>query len=204
MVFAFFIGVILAYIIGSLPTAFIFGVVSKGIDIREHGSGNVGATNVFRVVGKKQGIIVLIIDFLKGVLAVSLIPILIGRFINLEVGVKEILLIVLGAGVIAGHIWTIFLKFKGGKGVATTAGVLGGIAPEILIITFLVFVVIFSIFRYVSLGSVSAAATLPISSVIFGKDLYFVLFCSVLSIIAILKHKSNIKRLIRGEEKKLF
>ena len=124
-----FLGFAAAYIIGSIPTAYIFGRVLKGIDIREYGSGNIGATNVFRVIGKAPGIIVLIIDALKGLICVTYLA---AGFLYLApVTRPELYRILVGLSAIAGHNWTLFLKFKGGKGVAASAGVAIGLIPKI-------------------------------------------------------------------------
>jgi len=198
------LALILAYLLGSIPTAYIFGRVLKNIDIREHGSGNVGATNVFRTVGKVPGIIALAIDALKGVIAVTLLPFILERILGRPLDSFNFnILILLGAAAIAGHVWTVFLRFKGGKGVATTAGVMAGLSPWVFIVCLMVWVIIFAIWRFVSLASIFAATSLPIFAVILGKDLYFVVFCSVLCIIGVYNHRSNIKRLLNGTEKKI-
>ncbi|MEA3489561.1 MAG: glycerol-3-phosphate 1-O-acyltransferase PlsY [Candidatus Omnitrophota bacterium] len=195
--------VIAAYLLGAMPTAYIFARVLKGIDIREHGSGNVGATNVVRTVGKVPGIIVLVIDFLKGIAAVTLIPLLMKTFFpELDVNYGD-LCIFLGAAVISGHIWTVFLAFKGGKGVATTAGVIVGLYPWIFLGCLLIWVAVFAVWKYVSVASITAAVALPIISVIAGKDLKVVLFTSLLCIFGIYKHRANIKRLIQGKETRI-
>jgi glycerol-3-phosphate acyltransferase PlsY len=196
------LSIIVAYLIGSFPAAYVFGKVLKNIDIREYGSGNVGATNVFRTVGRIPGIIVLVIDFLKGLLVVTIIPVILARFMPDEI-LPAYVYILLGAAVIAGHIWTIFLKFKGGKGVATTAGVMAGLAPLLMAACLLVWIVVFAVWRYVSLASIIAATALPIFAVFSGKSLSLVIFCSILCIVGIYSHRSNIRRLIRGKEKKL-
>jgi len=127
--FILFLGFIAAYIIGSVPTAYIFGRVLKGIDIREYGSGNVGATNVFRVIGKGPGIIALIIDIMKGFISATYLA---SGFMYLApVTRPELYRILVGLSVIAGHNWTILLRFKGGKGVAASAGVVIGLIPKI-------------------------------------------------------------------------
>ncbi|MGB2661689.1 MAG: glycerol-3-phosphate 1-O-acyltransferase PlsY [Candidatus Omnitrophota bacterium] len=198
-----FLSILLAYLVGSIPTAYIFGRILKGIDIRDYGSGNVGATNVFRTVGKTPGIIVLVIDFLKGFLVVTVIP------VGLKAVAPDLLmpayaLILMGAAVIAGHIWTVFLGFKGGKGVATTAGVVAGLSPLIFAGCLVIWAVVFAIWKYVSLASIVAATSLPAFAVISGKDLTFVIFCAVLCFVGIYGHRDNIKRLIRGKEKKIL
>jgi len=194
----------LAYLLGSIPTSFIFTKVLKRTDIREHGSGNVGATNVFRVVGKIPAIIVLVIDILKGYVAVALIPVF---FYNSGAGSIigiDLLKILLGVIVISGHVWSVFLKFKGGKGVATTAGVMAALAPMVLAGSVIIWVVVFSIVRIVSVASIAASIFLPIFALVFYQSTYLVFFTVLLCVMGTYKHKANIKRLIRGEEKKLF
>ena len=202
--FILLLSLICAYLIGSMPTGYIFGKLLKGIDIREHGSGNVGATNVFRTVGKIPGIIALVIDVLKGVVAVLILPeIFFSNFIGVHLGL-EFYKILLGIFVISGHVWTVFLKFKGGKGVATTAGVLVAIAPKVFAGSAVVWVVVFSVLKIVSIASIIASMFLPIFALLFQKSIHLVLFCVVLCIVGTYKHKGNIKRLLRGEEKKII
>lgn len=197
-----FLLIVISYIIGSIPTGYIFGKGLKGIDIREVGSGNVGATNVARSIGKKAGIVVLIIDFLKGFVAVAVIPAGFERFFS-GVVLPENIYIFLAGAVIAGHIWTVFLKFKGGKGVATTAGVMTALSPGIFLGALAIWVIVFCICRYVSLASILAATMLPVLSVLTGKPIEFTLFSAVLCLIGVYSHRSNIRRLIQGTEKKL-
>lgn len=197
------LAVLAAYLIGAIPTGFIFAKAIKGIDIRQHGSGNVGATNVFRILGKGPGIAVFVVDFSKGLLAVTVIPLV---FKHLFAGMSTLngsLYLILGAAAIAGHIWTVFLDFKGGKGVATTAGVMAGLAPLLMLAGLIVWAAAFSIWRYVSLASILAAVSLPTLAAIAGKDIYFIFFCSILCIVGIYSHRSNIKRLLNGTEKKM-
>ena len=144
---------VLAYILGSIPTSYLMGKFIKKIDIRDFGSGNVGATNALRVLGTKIGIITLIIDIGKGILAVF-----IGKIIVAEP--SNIVLIAFGLFAILGHIFTIFLKFKGGKGVATSAGVFIALSPLAVGIALIVFVLTVWISKYVSLGSILAALVL--------------------------------------------
>ncbi len=198
------IALIAAYLLGSTPTAYIFGKLLKGIDIRDYGSGNVGATNVFRTVGKGPGLVVFFLDFLKGLLAVTVIPLLLKKVYPGVDGPSFVyVLILLGAAVIAGHIWTVFLRFKGGKGVATTAGVLTGLAPGIFLGGLVVWVTVFAIWRYVSLASIAAAVSMPVFAVILGKDLGLVIFCGILCVVGVHAHRANIKRLLQGSERKL-
>jgi glycerol-3-phosphate acyltransferase PlsY len=193
---------LVAYLLGSFPTGYVFGRVLKNIDIREYGSGNVGATNVFRAVGKVPGIIVLVIDFLKGFIAVTVIPLGI-KGLYPDIPLPPYIYMLLGASAIAGHIWTVFLKFKGGKGVATTAGVMAGLSPFLLAGCLVVWVIVFAVWKYVSLASIIAATALPVLAVLAGKDLTFIIFCAILCIVGVYSHRSNIKRLISGEEKKI-
>src|SRR3989338_1261802 len=196
-----FLGFAAAYVIGSIPTAYIFGRVIKGIDIREHGSGNIGATNVFRVIGKAPGIIVLIIDALKGLICVTYLA---SGFLYLApVTRPELYRILVGLSAIAGHNWTLFLKFKGGKGVAASAGVVIGLVPKIFWLGFLVWLVTFFITGFVSLSSIAAVVSVPIFTLAFGEPAEIVVFMCLLCLIIVYKHKSNIRRLARGEEKRI-
>jgi len=196
-----FLGFVSAYIVGSIPTAYIFGRVLKGIDIREYGSGNVGATNVFRVIGKAPGMIVLIIDIIKGLVCATYLA---SGFLYLApVTRPEVYRILIGLSAIAGHSWTVFLKFKGGKGVAISAGVVIGLIPKIFWLGFLVWLITFFITGFVSLSSIIAAIALPIFTLAFGQPAEIVVFMCVLCLIIVYKHKANIRRLARGEEKRI-
>ncbi|PIP67486.1 MAG: acyl-phosphate glycerol 3-phosphate acyltransferase [Candidatus Omnitrophica bacterium CG22_combo_CG10-13_8_21_14_all_43_16] len=199
--FILFLGFIAAYVIGSVPTAYIFGRVLKGIDIREYGSGNVGATNVFRVIGKVPGIIALIIDIIKGFVCATYLA---SGFMYLApVTRPELYRILVGLFAIAGHNWTIFLRFKGGKGVAASAGVVIGLIPKIFWLGFLVWLITFFITGFVSLGSIIAVISIPIFTLAFGEPAEIVVFMCLLCLIIVYKHKPNIKRLARGEEKRI-
>ena len=197
------LAIILSYLLGSIPTAYIFGKWYKGIDIRKHGSGNVGATYVFRVLGKGPGIFVLCVDILKGVLAVSLVPNILGLP---EVWVR----IVLSLCVVAGHNWTIFLNFQGGKGIATSLGVLIGLTISIatirpvLIWTILVWGISFFSFGYVSLASIIAAVSLPIIMVLTAQPLLIIFLGIIFSLFVVIRHRINIRRLLNGEESRAF
>jgi glycerol-3-phosphate acyltransferase PlsY len=152
--------ILISYLVGSVPTSIIVGKLLKGIDIRQHGSGNAGATNVFRVLGWKAGLVVLLIDIAKGVIPtvwVSQLGLQSGfswEFVNFQ--------IVAGLCAVFGHIWTIFAGFKGGKGVGTGAGMVIGLAPLTVLICLGVFVIVVAATRYVSLGSVLASVALPV------------------------------------------
>jgi len=151
------ISLVVAYLIGSIPTSYIFTKIIKRTDIREHGSGNVGATNVFRIAGKVPAILVLVLDIFKGAFAVGFLPQIFFNSATSPDMSLEGYKILLGICVIAGHIWSVFLKFSGGKGVATTAGVLLLLAPKALAASALIWVIVFVIFRIVSIASISAS-----------------------------------------------
>ncbi|MCB0282903.1 MAG: glycerol-3-phosphate 1-O-acyltransferase PlsY [Calditrichae bacterium] len=196
---------VVAYLFGSFPTAIIAGRLLKKIDIREHGSGNAGATNVVRVLGWKAGLVVLLIDMVKGFIPVFwLAPVITG--INEHTVYFQILA---ALAAIAGHIWTIFAGFRGGKGVGTAAGVFLGLAPLALSIALLFFIIVVALTRYVSLGSLlsSAAfiATMLIQKYYFNQDVPAVLLAVGTIIVALIwfAHRSNIARLLSGTESKI-
>jgi glycerol-3-phosphate acyltransferase PlsY len=200
-------GIIVSYLLGSIPTAYIFGRLLKGIDIRRHGSGNVGATNAIRVLGKGPGIVVLLLDALKGFVSVVLVGGVVAGKAPLP---AEITRIILGMVCIFGHNWTVFLNFKGGKGMATSLGVLIGLSLQInglrivLGLAIVIWLLVFLIFRIVSLASMISALALPILC-IFLKSSHPLIFTScILSFFVLLRHKSNLKRLLQGKEKPLF
>ena len=203
--------VILSYLIGSIPTSIIVSKLVRGIDIRDYGSGNAGGTNVIRVLGLKYGIFVILFDAFKGFLASAFIskwlytPEL-GQILNLTT-----VQIIAGCSSVIGHIWTVFAGFRGGKGVSTSAGMLLGIAPVELGIAVLIFAIVVSLTRYVSLGSITSAFLFPFI-VIFSEEVLNVkhqdfktllAFVSIVAVLIIVKHRSNIKRLISGTENKL-
>jgi glycerol-3-phosphate acyltransferase PlsY len=201
-ILAFISAVALSYIIGSIPTSYIFGRAIKGIDIRKHGSGNVGATNLIRTVGKVPGITALILDVIKGIIPPTLIAELFykpGLLID-----KPLFKVILGLCVVSGHIWTIFLRFKGGKGVATTIGVFIGLAPLATAIGLIIWVVVVLIFRYVSLASIAMAISLPIIIIIGNNPPPYIILSVILLLFIIYKHIPNIKRIIEGREYKIW
>ncbi len=185
--------IIISYLIGSIPTAYLVGRIFGKVDIRTVGSGNVGASNVFRVVGKIAGISVLIIDILKGFL-----PVLI---VHCQ-GFDTLTEIVAGLGAISGHVWTVFLKFKGGKGVATGLGVFLGLAPLPVLIILALFIIVVAISKYISLGSLIGAVLLPLLLFLFATERAIIIFGTVVSLLIIIKHIPNIKRLMIGQEHK--
>ena len=195
---------ILSYLLGSIATAVWTGKVFHGIDVREHGSGNAGATNVIRVLGWKTGIPVLLIDVLKGWVA-AMLPV----FFNLA-GEGTALLtnyqILAGVAVVIGHIFPVFAGFRGGKGVATIFGVLLAIHPLLTISCLGVFLCVMLITGYVSLSSMSAGVAFPILLFLFfdTPSVFFKIFSILVAIALIYTHRKNISRLLKGEETKLF
>jgi glycerol-3-phosphate acyltransferase PlsY len=198
--------IVLSYLAGSIPTSIIMSKLTRGIDIRDHGSGHAGATNVIRVLGWKIGIIVIIVDVGKGVLATLLISKL--RIDPVPIS-HSLVQIIAGLSSVLGHIWTIFAGFKGGKGVGTAAGMLFSLYPIAGIICLLIFGIVLLGGRYVSVASMTAAISLPIVILILNKLfnysisnelLYFAIFMAHLIVFT---HRSNIKRLIKGEENRI-
>jgi len=191
---AFLVIVIINYIIGSIPAAYIAGKVLKGIDIRQYGSGNVGATNALRVLGKGPGIAVFVADVLKGVVGVYLAK----AFLT-----DPWLIVVASLAVIIGHSYAIFLSFKGGRGVATGAGIILSLSPRVLLLALVLFVIIVVTTKYVSLGSITAAFSIPILMFIFGEPVPIKLLGLTAALFVIYRHKPNIKRLLNGTESKI-
>jgi len=203
-IFHILIAVITAYILGSIPTAVWASKIFHGIDIREHGSGNAGATNVIRVLGWKTGIPVLLIDMAKG-WAATMLPV----FFNLADRESALLInlqILTGITAIIGHIFPVFAGFRGGKGVATIFGVLVGINPVITLICLGVFLIVFIITGIVSVSSMTAGIAFPVFllTLFDTPSLIFKIFSVFVAIALLITHKKNIKRLIKGEEQKLF
>ncbi len=196
------IGPLISYFIGSIPFGFLITKIVKGIDIRKIGSGNPGATNVSRVLGRPYGILVFTLDLLKGFLPVFL-------FDRLFAGHSHSLpLILCGVGTICGHTFPVFLRFKGGKAAATGCGVFLWLAPFPLFISAAVWLLTVYIFRYISLGSMLSSIVLVTCLMVFGRDpfghgLYLTLFSIFISVLLIIRHKSNIKRLLNGTENKI-
>ena len=190
--------VAIAYLLGSIPTGYLVAR-AKGIDIRTVGSGNIGATNAFRVLGKPAGIMVLAADFLKGLLGCGVLPWLLfhtGVYEETRV-VPEILA---GFCSVLGHNYTIWLGFKGGKGIATSAGVLTALVPWALLTILSIWIVLFAVTRYVSIGSLVAAASLPFATWVFYQNWTLSLVTGAMGVLAIYKHRGNIQRLLNGTE----
>lgn len=195
--------IVLSYLAGSIPTSIICSKLFRGIDLREHGSGNAGGTNAIRVLGWKIGVFVMLIDVGKGVLATLLISQIRIDPVDLSPNIVQI---IAGMSAIFGHIWTIFAGFKGGKGVGTAAGMLFALYPIAGFVCLVIFFLVLLTTRYVSLSSMSAAVAFPIVVLLFknwrgysGELIYFAVFIAVLIVFT---HRSNIKRLLKGEESK--
>ncbi len=192
-----------AYLLGSLPTGFLVAR-AKGVDIRTVGSGNIGATNAMRVLGKPAGIFVLLMDALKGYAACTWLVSLALKFFTVAPEQVEPLQIIAGICAVLGHNYTCWLRFKGGKGIATTAGVFLALAPWALLIALMVFIAAVLVTRYVSVGSIVAAIALPVTVwVMTPHDLFLCLITTALGLMAIYKHKTNLQRLVAGTESRL-
>lgn len=178
-----------AYLVGSIPTGLLLGKAC-GIDVRKEGSGNIGATNLYRTVGRKVGIITLIGDCLKGLLPVLLVTL--GPYPDLAPWV--------GLAAFCGHVFSVFLKFRGGKGVATALGVFLALAPLAVAIAMTLFAVLMYLWRYVSLGSIAAAAAMPPAVYFLGGSGTVTLVTAIISLIVIVRHHENIGRLLSGKE----
>jgi acyl phosphate:glycerol-3-phosphate acyltransferase len=196
--------VLIAYLLGSIPTGFLVAR-ARGVDIRTVGSGNIGATNVFRILGKAAGVFVLVVDAAKGWLAVFVVANLVSGWFYPEAGApaQEWFRLCAGVAAILGHNYTCWLRFKGGKGIATSAGVLVALVPVPLLIILGVWIIVFVLSRYVSLASILAAFTLPFAAWAFGESLTIVFVTGALATLAIYKHKANIQRLINGTENRI-
>ena len=198
------VAVCLAYLLGSLPWSVWLGKVLKGVDLREHGSGNAGATNAFRVLGKPIGITVLILDMLKGYAAVNLV--FLQNEFEPHTELWMILRIGLGLVAILGHIFPVFAGFRGGKGVATMTGIGLAVQAFSTLAAMGVYLLVFLGFRISALGSLMAALSYPIWLIWIFKTEYLSLkiFSIFVVVLVLITHRSNIKRLLQGEEKSLF
>jgi glycerol-3-phosphate acyltransferase PlsY len=189
---------LLAYLLGSIPTGYLVAR-AKGIDIRTVGSGNIGATNAFRVLGKSAGAFVLIADFLKGLVACGVVPWLFfhtGEYQRVRVGPE----IIAGLCAVLGHNYTVWLSFKGGKGIATSAGVLTALVPWSLLTILSIWILLFASTRFVSIASLAASAALPFATWIFYRNGTLTAVTGAMGLLAIYKHRSNIRRLLNGTE----
>jgi glycerol-3-phosphate acyltransferase PlsY len=201
-VLAYIVVALGAYLLGSIPAGFLVAK-AKGIDIRSVGSGNIGATNAMRVLGKPAGIFVLVMDALKGFASVAWLPILILKISGVSTIDLETLKILAGIFAVLGHNYTCWLKFKGGKGVATSAGVFLALAPLAVGIAFTVFILTVLLTRYVSVGSIAAAIALPVAVWFTQENLFLKIVTIALGALAIYKHKGNLQRLRAGTENRL-
>jgi len=192
-----------SYFLGSIPTGFLVAR-ARGIDIRSVGSGNIGATNVFRTLGKTAGILVMLADAAKGFLACCLVAPVMTRLLTVQEAsspaVLENFKIAAGIAAILGHNYTCWLGFKGGKGVATTAGVLLALFPKAFLVGLGVWLLVLAVSRYVSLASITAAAALPFAVWLGGASGTLIAVATFLGALAIYKHRSNIGRLLNGTE----
>ena len=199
----FAIVLIASYLLGSIPAGYLAGRIA-GVDIRQAGSGNIGATNVTRVLGKRYGYPVFVIDFLKGLIAVRL-SILLAEQMGLSGTLTELVGIIAAVACVIGHAFPVWLRFRGGKGVATSAGALGGLSPLAALIGALIWFVAFKLTRYVSVASITAAIAVPLVIFALGRRaqtqweiLFYFSIC--LAAHVILRHRSNLVRLMRGTE----
>ena len=190
----FVVAAAISYLLGSIPNGLILGKAIWGVDLRQHGSKNIGATNAWRTIGKAGGISIFALDFLKG--AVS-------AYLGLHLGGSELAGVLCGILAIAGHSWSVFLAFKGGKGVATGLGVIAALMPEVTLIVFAVWFAIVYFTGYVSLGSIIGAALVPILTLFFGLHTEFLILGLIAAVFIIYRHKSNIERLLNGTESKI-
>ncbi len=208
--------ILLSYFVGSIPTSIIVSKIARGIDIRNYGSGNAGGTNVMRIFGWKVGVLVMIIDGLKGYVATVFISRLYfdtSLPFNNRTPFDDFTLVQIIAGIAAifGHVWTIFAGFRGGKGISTAGGMMVGLAPVEIAVALAVFGIVLAISRYISLSSLSAVAAVPMTMFvrynIFRVDIqgYHTLIYFTIGVVALLfyTHRKNIKRLLEGTENKI-
>lgn len=207
--------ILLSYLVGSIPTSIIISKLSHGIDIREHGSGNAGGTNVMRVLGWKKGLLVIILDALKGAFAVVVIARLhYGGLPFQNVSPFDdftLVQIIAGIAAVIGHIWTVFAGFRGGKGIATALGMLIMIITVDMLVAVGIFILVVSISRYVSLGSILAALSIPLTLIFRENILHdhiqsygtILPFVASVSLLVVYTHRKNVMRLINGTESKI-
>ncbi|MDP6924561.1 MAG: glycerol-3-phosphate 1-O-acyltransferase PlsY [Candidatus Scalindua sp.] len=207
MIISCIIGIVLSYLLGSIPFGYLIAI-TKGIDIRTEGSGNIGATNVSRVLGRKYGLIIFFLDMFKAFAAVFFVPLLFSG-ITFPTTPDNLLVILCGFSAILGHAFPVFLKFRGGKAVATCFGVFIWLAPLAVGISFGAWVITVLVSRYVSLGSMIGTVSLALVLLFvldspFGADIYLMLLSIAVTILVIAKHTSNIQRIVSGTEKRVF
>ncbi|MBX7151211.1 glycerol-3-phosphate 1-O-acyltransferase PlsY [bacterium] len=200
--------IVVSYLLGSISPSIILSRLIKGVDIRTYGSGNAGMTNAIRFLGAKWGTVVAVFDFAKGFCAAMVISTWLMPSSDLLVIDPIAVRILAGIAAVAGHIWTIFFDFKGGKGVLTVAGAVTGVAPSEVGLCFVVFLIIFLLTRYVSLGSIIGAIFFPVIVFIEAWVLhepvspYLLVFSLFVAVLIMFTHRANIRRLLKGEENK--
>jgi glycerol-3-phosphate acyltransferase PlsY len=182
----------ICYILGSVPFGYIVGKLFKKVDIRELGSGNIGATNAFRILGPSLASLVIIGDVGKGILSIYLV-----KYLNID---SSLILAIAGIAVICGHDWSLFLGFKGGKGIATTFGVVFAINPTISILALVVWGVVLVISKYSSLASICAMISIFVFTILFKQPYEYIGFSAIILVLGIFNHKENIKRLRSKKE----
>ena len=187
--------IISCYLLGSVPFGYIVGKLFKKVDIREYGSGNIGATNALRILGPLLASLVVLGDIGKGILSIYLV-----QYLNID---NLVILTIAGLAVIFGHDWSIFLGFKGGKGIATTFGVVFALNPTISILALIIWGVVVITTRYVSLASIFAVISIFIFTILFKQPYEYIIFSAIIMILGIFKHKENIKRLKLKKERKI-
>jgi len=187
--------IISCYLLGSIPFGYIVGKLFKKVDIREFGSGNIGATNALRILGPLLASFVVIGDIGKGIFSIYLV-----QYFNID---NLLILTIAGLAVICGHDWSLFLGFKGGKGIATTFGVVFALNPTISILALIIWGVVVITTRYVSLSSIFAVISIFIFTILFKQPYEYVIFSAIIMILGIFKHKENIERLKSKKERKI-
>ena len=188
------IACVASYLIGSIPNGLILGKAIWGVDLRKHGSNNIGATNAWRIIGKKAGVSIFLLDMVKGV---------IGAGLGIFYAGSPLAGVLCGILAVIGHSWSIFLGFKGGKSVSTGLGVLMMLMPKVAFIVFLVWLAVVFVTQYVSLGSIIGAALVPVLAYIFSMPMEYFVFGVLAAVFIIYRHKSNIDRLLHGRENKI-
>ena len=188
------IACVASYLIGSIPNGLILGKAIWGVDLRKHGSNNIGATNAWRIIGKKAGVSIFLLDMVKGV---------VGAGLGIFYAGSPLAGVLCGILAVIGHSWSIFLGFKGGKSVSTGLGVLMMLMPKVAFIVFLVWLAVVFVTQYVSLGSIIGAALVPVLAYIFSMPMEYFVFGVLAAVFIIYRHKANIDRLLHGRENKI-
>ncbi|NLJ39997.1 MAG: glycerol-3-phosphate 1-O-acyltransferase PlsY [Clostridiales bacterium] len=187
--------ILIGYFLGNISSSYLVGKLGRNIDVRRHGSGNLGATNVYRVMGLKAGAIVFIGDMLKGLFAA-----LIGLLLLRGDGMGAL---IGGMAAVLGHNWPILLNFRGGKGVASSFGAILVLFPGVALIVFAIWGILIALTGYVSLASVIAASLVPILAIVFGYKMKYVIGAIIFAALIIFRHRDNISRLLKGKESKI-